>query len=176
MSLETAAADGIHRIAPVYLVWHGEFTLDAPPEEVWRHVINYTSWQNYSTVRHVSGERGQEGEVVLLQKDDLRPYYARTVKLDPGSRIVWKTFPQERTEENDFFGFVDFKVRDVQGRGCFCYDNLYEFRVRHREQTELDQFRQQLHEKAEVMFATILPKLQSVVANAHAAAVRAAGV
>src|SRR5262245_35649011 len=87
------------KIAPVYLLWEEERLIQAAPQGVWSHVLTYPSWQNYPIMQHSTGTAGTEGEVVLLKKDDagfeFPPYYARTIKLDPGSRIVWKTYPEK---------------------------------------------------------------------------------
>src|SRR5215211_7634217 len=121
MKTHVSHSGGERRIAPVYVVCSAETMIDAPIGEAWRYAINYASWQNFPLIQHVSGELGQEGEVVLLSKEEkgfksFPPYYARTVKLDPGRRVIWKTYPEERTEDNDFFGFVEFRLEEAQGK------------------------------------------------------------
>src|SRR5687768_15761936 len=119
MNAHATDTDGARKIAPVYLVMEGAFHIDAPLKEVWRHILNYPSWQNYSLVQHIEGEAGGEGEVVMMRKDEegftFPAYYGRTIKLDPESRALWKTYPAEKGPEGDFFGIVDFRIREVQG-------------------------------------------------------------
>lgn len=152
---------------PVYLVWHGETMLNAPIERCWPHVLNYTSWQHYPVAQPVSGERGKEGEVVLLKKDEagftFPPYYARTIKLEPRRRIIWKTWPETATPELDFFGIVDFTLHEAKGKTRFCYDFLYELLVPARGESELEELRKQQYANTEAMFAAILPKLKKLV-------------
>lgn len=154
-------------ITPAYLVWNGETLLDAPIERAWPHVINYTAWQHYPVAEHISGVPGQEGEVVLLRKDEagfsFPPYFARTIKLDPPRRVIWKTYPQQDTEGPAFFGIVDFKLSDVDGRTRFRYDFLYEFLLPGADERELEAFRATSYENTEKMFASILPKLKELV-------------
>lgn len=158
------------KIAPVYLLWEGDLILDSPIKDAWPHVINYPSWQNYSSVEHISGEPGQEGEVVLLKKDEegftFPPYCTRTIKLDPACRVIWKTYPAEPTEENDFFGIVDFSLHEMNGKTRFSYKTLYEFLVPYRNENDLHTFREQQYDNFEALFSSILPKLQEQVKNA----------
>jgi hypothetical protein len=165
MNSRTVSTGGDRKIGPVYLVRNGEMLIDSPVKATWPHVVNYPSWQNFPIVRHISGEPGQEGEVVLLKKDEegfeFPPYYARTIKLEPERRIVWKTFP-EHVGEVDFFGIVDFSVFDAQGRTRFCYNTIYEFLVPYQVDSELDAFRKQQNDNFDPLFSTVLPKLKAL--------------
>lgn len=156
-------------IAPVYLFWEGEMLLDAPVRLAWPHVIDYPSWQSYSSVEHISGAMGQEGEVVLLRKEEVGfefpPYYARTLKLEPQRRVVWKTYPQQAAAGNDFFGIVEFKLFEAQQKTRFCYNTLYEFQVPYRQEGELEAFRNQQYENFGRLFEAILPKLKKRVSE-----------
>lgn len=149
------------KITPVYLLWNEELLIHAPAQRVWRHVLNYPSWQVYSIMQHVSGKQGTEGEVVLLKKDEagfeFPPYYARTIKLDPGSRIIWKTYPEKTS---DFFGIVDFKVHPLGDSTRFSYDILYEFLVPYENESEVEAFRKRQHDSSAAVFASIFPKLK----------------
>src|SRR4051812_23883903 len=99
------------KTAPVDVVCTGGLLIDASVDEVWPHMIDYTTWQDFPEARTVAGEPGTEGEVVLLQKNFegtlTPPYYARTIKREPGKRIIWKCFPDD-SAESDFFGAVGF--------------------------------------------------------------------
>jgi hypothetical protein len=157
-------------IEPVYLVLSGEFVIDASTAEVWRHVVNYPSWQNYSSVQHISGQPGGEGEVVLLRKEEkgftFPPYYARTIRLEPERRAIWKTYPEKRSPATDFFGIVEFGLDDWKGKTRFSYDTLYEFMVPYTHKQELEVFRHRERENFETLLATIFPKLK-VLAETH---------
>src|SRR5688572_4451745 len=130
------------KTTPVYLFWNGEMLLDAPVDKAWKHVLDYPSWQSYSSVEHVSGPPSQDGEVVRLRKDEkgfaFPPYYARTIKLDPPRRVVWKTYPESTGGQGDFFGIVEFQLHEAQGKTRFCYNTIYEFLVPHAEEAELE--------------------------------------
>lgn len=156
-----ASKDG-RKTAPVYVVFEGEMMIDAPARYVWRHAINYPSWQNYSVNRHISGPRGQEGEVVLLQKNEnvyvSQPYYARTIKVDPERRIIWKTY----RDNSDYFGIVEFRLQEVDGRTRFHNNALYEFFVPYEEEGELETFRKERLSISEAVFATVFPRLKEL--------------
>lgn len=153
---------------PVYLVWRGDTVLNATPSEAWPHILNYTSWQTYPIAEHISGRPGAAGEVVRLKKDEagfsFPPYYARTVLLEPGQRVIWKTFPEKESAGPDFFGFVEFSVQSMDaGHARFCYRFLYEFLMPQQSEDEIEAFRQQQYANTEAMFASTLPKLRRLV-------------
>src|SRR5579863_662314 len=156
MASRTKDTNAEGKIGPVYIVRSGEILIDSPVKTTWPHVVNYPAWQNFPIVRHISGEPGQEGEVVLLKKDEdgfeFPPYYARTIKLDPGRRIIWKTFP-EHAGDVAFFGIVDFSVFDAEGKTRFCYTVIYEFLVPYRVDSELDAFRKQQYANFDPLFS-----------------------
>jgi hypothetical protein len=116
--------------------------------------------------QHISGRPGQEGEVVLLKKEEegftTPPYYARTIKLDPGHKVIWKVFFDN---EIDFFGIVEFEVHEANDKTRFEYNLLYEWLVSYSDESELDSFRQQQYDRYEIMISTIFPKLQQLVAR-----------
>lgn len=151
--------------APVYLVRSGEMMIDASVASTWVHVVNYPSWQNYPIVQHISGARGQAGEVVLLKKDEagfeFPPYYARTITIEPQRRLMWKTYPQTR-QPIDFFGIVDFQVQPAGEGTRFTYDVLYEFLVPYEDERELETFRQAQYDNFEPLFGSVLPKLKKL--------------
>lgn len=162
MSEQSAAGTDNRKIAPVYIVLEKETLIDAPVNVVWRHALNYPSWQNYSIVRHVSGEPGQEGEVVYLKKDELKSpttaYYARTIRLEPERRVIWKTY----RENVNYFGIVDFRFYDVGGKTRFCNNSLYEHNVPYTDEREIEEFRKQSYVSMEELLASILPKLKAL--------------
>jgi hypothetical protein len=155
------------QVAPVYFVWNGEMMFDAPISDVWPHVINYPSWQNYTTVSHISGTPGREGEIVLLKKEEegfeFPAYLARTVKLEPGRRVIWKCYPAGTSEGDEYFGFVDFRLDDVGGQTRFTYQSLYEFMVHYQQERELDEFRKAQEDNVSTLYASIYPKLRKLV-------------
>lgn len=150
----------------VYLVNSGEFLIAAPVRKVWYHMVHYTTWQNYPIVEHLSGVRGGEGELVRLRKEEegfsFPAYRARTIKLEPDRRIVWKTFPEPGTQEIEFFGIVDFQAQETPGGTRFSYNSTYEFQVPHTNEGELEVYRKQQQDNFEVLFAAVFPKLKEV--------------
>jgi hypothetical protein len=155
------------RIEPVYLFWETETILNAPVEKAWPHIVNYPSWQNFSIVKTISGSHGLEGEVVSLQKDEggfvFPPYYARTIKVEPERRIVWKTFIEKGSREIDRFGIVDFRVFADTGGTRFVSNLVYEFLVPYRHERELEAFRKKQDENFKTLFASTRPKLKQLV-------------
>jgi hypothetical protein len=166
MEMQAKSKSDTRKTAPVYLVWSGELMIDAAPAEVWRHALNYASWQEYSTIRHLSGKPGEEGELVMLKKEEsglqFPPYYARTIKLDPGRRVIWKVYLEPQSYEMDFFGIVDFRVEPAQGQTRFAYECLYEFIVPYEDESELEAFRRQQRASFDAVFQVTFPKLKKL--------------
>jgi hypothetical protein len=164
---EASALNSDRKIAPVDLVWNGEMLFDAPLEVVWRYVIDYPSWQNYSSVTHISGKAGGEGEVVLLRKDEkgfeFPPYYARTIKLQPPRWVIWKTYPVNASAENSFAGVVEFKLDKVDGKTRYWFQSVYEFAVPYQDDRELDDFRKRQNDNMLTLYASINPKLKKLI-------------
>jgi hypothetical protein len=152
------------KIAPVYGVWGHEMTIAAPIDVVWRHVLDYASWQNFPVCKNVSGKSGEEGEVVMLRKEEqgfeFPPYYAITVRKDAPHRIIWKTWPEKGAHEVDFFGIVDFRLAEVAGGTRFSNSLIYEFLVPYQNESELEDYRTQQDRNFRNLMAATLPKLK----------------
>lgn len=149
--------------APVYVVLDGDILIDAPLGKVWTHVMDPPSWQNYSVYQHVSGEPGKEGELMLLKKEERgsssTPYYARTVKIEPQQRVIWKIFREPGAEDGGpRFGIVDFQVSRVEGKTRFSYDVLYE--IAPPAESERQAFSDQMHQNFRTLLDTVVPKLK----------------
>lgn len=153
-----------YRVAPVYLVLSGEMLIEAPVSEVWRHVLNYGSWQDYSEIRTVEGTPGAEGEVVLLRKAEkgfiFPPYHARTLKIESERKIVWKTYLDPAEGEAEGFGIVEFRLYPKDQQTTFWYNLIYEFLVRHRDESELTVYREMQRENFAKLIASTHPKLK----------------
>jgi hypothetical protein len=159
----------LKKIEPVHLFWEGEMPLDAPIDTAWKHLINYPAWQNYPEVRHISGPKGGEGEVVALQKKEegfvFPPYFARTLLIDPPRRVVWKTTP-DTGAEIDFFGIIDFRLIERGGQTIFVYNNMYEWLVPYDDISELEPFKAKQYANFETLYASTRPKLKALVEGA----------
>jgi hypothetical protein len=147
----------------VYVVIEGAMFIEATPEKAWPHVLDYKSWQTYSISEHISGEPGREGEVVRLKKDEpgasATAYYARTVRLDPGRRLIWKTF----RDHTGYFGIVDFRLRPEGGGTRFTWDCIYEYAITYDDPAELETFRREQTAAFELGGSVIYPKLKALV-------------
>lgn len=164
MDMQATNIQDDRKSGPVYLVFTGEIMLNAPREVAWPQVLNYASWQNYSIVQNVSGQPGQEGEVVLLKKEEVNfpPYYARTIKLEPPHRVIWKVF-LDKDSAIDLFGLVEFNLHDVGGKTRFCYNLVYEFLVPPCDASELAAFREKQHKEFAESLSVIWGKLKKLV-------------
>jgi hypothetical protein len=164
---------------PVDIIFSGEFELDAPPAEAWPHVINYPTWQDFPIADHVSGERGGEGEVVRLKKETeaytIGPYFARTLKLEPGSRVIWKVYidPSEPVEgvgdAADVAGTVEFRVAETgDGKTRFTYNLIYEYLVPYSDPAQVAAYREQQYRDWSEAFMHNFENLKRLVATGAA--------
>jgi hypothetical protein len=154
------------KIDPVYMIWSDEMMFNSSTKKTWQHLINPPSWQNFPVYKTVAGSAGKEDEVILMRKEEegfeFPSYFARVLKIEPERRIVWKTYPEKITPQENFFGIVDFKIYDESGKTRFCYDFLYEFLVPHENEEELVAFRDQQYENFKTLFSIIFPKLKAL--------------
>ncbi|WP_226019053.1 hypothetical protein [Novosphingobium sp. FKTRR1] len=98
-------------------VYHAESLTHCSPAHAWQVMKNFQDWEPSfvgATVKHVSGVRGGEGEVMLIHKDvadeegkPLDEFVTVTARLEPGRRIVWYAFPKHGLT---FRNFVDFSL------------------------------------------------------------------
>lgn len=146
--------------------------LNSPVAASWPHVLIYPSWQNVPICQTGVRKPGQEGEVAMLRKEEkgftFPSYYARTIELKPERRVIWKTYPEHRTPEADFFAIVDFELYEVDGQTRFCHSLLYKFLVSHRNEDDLTVFRKQQYDKFSALLLITLPKLKKIVEKAAA--------
>jgi hypothetical protein len=151
----------------------GEFGLDAPIDEVWPVVLDYTTWQDFRTAENVSGKPGEPGEIVRLLKvtEDFETplYLARTIVLEPG-RIVWKVYPETSGDGNEFLGavgfsgYVDFQVRENGPSAVvFTYNAVYESLVEYEQESELTDFEKKTYEEYGAMFDAMWVRLRKLV-------------
>jgi hypothetical protein len=150
----------------VDVVTSREFSLDAPVAEVWRQIINYPSWQGYTSVEHVSGPPGQEGEVVLLGKLEgelvWQPKYCRTLRLDPPHQVIWKVYPPRDNSEwaHEFTATVDYRLSQLEtNKTRVAVQVIKEFSVPYADAGELDEVRKQESELQASVEDTYIPKL-----------------
>lgn len=154
------------KVSPVYLLREGEMLINAPVSTVWPLVVNYPSWQHYSTVKTVEGVPGREGEVVMLRKEEagfvFPTYFARTIKIVPQRRIIWKTYIESGTPEIDRFGIVDFKLYEEGAVTRFTNSLLYEFLVPYEDERELEEFKRTQDKNFEGLQSTTYPRLKAM--------------
>jgi len=164
MSNSVGAPNNGREIERIYVFLDGEMTINAARKDVWRHVVNYPTWQNYSTVQHLAGNPGEEGELVLLKKTEagieLGPYYARTIKIEPERRFTWKTFTDR--EELNGFGIVEFRLDDMKGATRFYYNTYYEIHVDRQSESKLAELRKQYYKDFEAVLLSIFAKLKKL--------------
>lgn len=153
-------------VSPIYQVWEGELLIEAPIQTVWANILNYPAWQNFPVMKCLSGERGEEGELVLLRKEEegftFPAYYARTVKVEHVRRIIWKVYLDKGAENYDFFGFVDFRVDEQKDKTRFSYNLIYEFVLDSQDPGEIDRFREQQYLNFKALVSVIIPNLKKL--------------
>jgi hypothetical protein len=152
--------DTIHA-KPIYVTRTGSLNISAPIAIVWKHVLDYPSWQKYAIVETVAGEHNEEGEVLYLMKDeglDMEAYHARTIQLIPERRALWKTF----REGQDYFGIVDFNVEKIsETETRFFYIVVYEFAFG-LEGEQAAAFEAQMNSNFDKLTSNVIPRLKMV--------------
>jgi hypothetical protein len=154
---------------PVYVVWSGEVALSCSIAEAWSLVLDYPSWQGYSRVERLSGGAGEEGELVLLERAGpdaalYPPYLARTIFLEPRSKIIWKTQPRVPDPSLNFTGFVEFRLYEAGVGTQLWYNLLYEFVASLSSDADRRAFRERQYQNFDQLFRHMLPKLQALAA------------
>lgn len=93
----------------------------------WQALLNYEAWNPTfvgAQVEPVRGIRGSEDELVLISKKvpghaALPRFYAQTVKVIPGRRIVWYVHATDEQayqgQKDAFRNFVDFGLTEESG-------------------------------------------------------------
>jgi len=164
---ETLSVATRKAITPVFMILDNETILPASPEEVWPTLLDYPTWQNYSEVRRISGVIGEVDEVVALIKKEkgfvFPPYYARTLKIDPPRRIVWRTFIDKGADPIDRSGIVDFRLYPCAEGSRFCTHLYYEYLVPHDTEEELVAFRASQEVNFRTLQAATRPKLLALI-------------
>jgi hypothetical protein len=91
-------------------------------ETAWRILLNFEAWNPTfvgATVTRVRGNASSVGEILLITKTYSDPkgeafpeYYAETIKVVPGRRIVWYCYAKDgltyHGQKDPFRNFVDF--------------------------------------------------------------------
>jgi len=159
---------------PAYVLLDGSFLIDRPVDVVWPLILEYTSWQQYSSADHISGKAGHVGEVVLLKKEEpglenFPQYYARTLKIEPCRRVVWKTWPAVADQGPPFWGIVDFRVSDKDGRTRFTYSVYYEFALQGEGQDAVSNFEAEMTNGFEELMSSVFPKLRNLAEHGYMA-------
>lgn len=155
------------KTAPVYIVRSGEMEIEATAAETWPFVVDYPSWQNYSTVETIEGTPGRAGEVVRLTKDEpgfvFPTYFARTILVEPERKILWKTYLDPDSGEIPRFGIVEFRLSERDGKTVFWSNLIYEFTVPYETEDDLRRFEEEQNENFRVLQTSTHPKLKRLV-------------
>jgi uncharacterized protein YndB with AHSA1/START domain len=109
-----------------------EIVIDRPAAEVWA-ILNDQDpaaiqlWNPTVTqIDHVSGERGKEGEVVIVGKDTGQtPFYMRTIRIVPNQQRVL------RIDQVDglMCGYVDHSLYETDGKTTVVYNGYLETKI-----------------------------------------------
>ena len=94
-------------------VSHYRIAIDAPLETVWRHVINVQSWMYEFSMDHVSGDPGQEGEVLRVYSG--QEFLAQTTSVIQNELLVISNLPSTFQDEYST-GVAVITLNDVAGK------------------------------------------------------------
>jgi uncharacterized protein YndB with AHSA1/START domain len=118
-----------------------EVTIDRPAEEVWA-ILNDQSleatrlWNpTVEGIDYISGERGQEGEVVVVGKDTGQtPFFMRTIRIVPNRQRVLRI----DQVDGKMCGYVDHSLYEHDGRTTVVYNGYLETRLTAAEAQAVD--------------------------------------
>jgi hypothetical protein len=95
-----------------HYVDHYEILIDAPPVDVWPHLMDFRGWMYDFSMTHVSGPRGGEGEVLRLYGND--EYLLEVVKVIPNRLVVAVNLPSSVAGEESV-GIGMFTLAEIEG-------------------------------------------------------------
>jgi hypothetical protein len=109
--------------------YRNEVHVNCSLELAWETLLHYPKWNPTfvgATVKRVRGSFGQEGELVLINKELLKDvhgnrlpqFYAETIKVIPQKKLVWLAYPEEGLA---FCDFVDFELTKTDSGVRFVY-------------------------------------------------------
>lgn len=152
------------QISLAYLVRKFEMMIDAPRKAVWPYLLDFTSFnQTFEKVELLSGEENCVGAVSLLTKLQgkwfMPPYLVKVIRVIPEEQIVWKMFPREG---EGFFGFVDFRIEDNEGKTKFIDQLYFEYKVPRMADAKVAEYEERLQKDYEALEKEIFRKLKSL--------------
>jgi hypothetical protein len=109
--------------------YRNEVLVNCSLELAWESLLHYPKWNPTfvgATVTRVRGSFGEEGELVLINKELLKDvhgkrlpkFYAETIKVIPQHKLVWLAYPEEGLA---FCDYVDFELTKTESGVRFVY-------------------------------------------------------
>lgn len=109
------------RVAEELVALH-RIEIDRPAKAIWPHILDTSTWKRGNRLEHVSGERGQVGEVFAsIPRDGMsKPeYYVQTVELTPPWRRTNKLYGRGR--DAPLIGYSSWELEEEGGKTILSY-------------------------------------------------------
>lgn len=154
----------IEQISLAYLTRKFKLMIDAPPEAVWPHMLDFEKFnQTFERVEVLSGERNCVGTVSRLIKEEgewyMPPYLVKIIELVPNEKIVWKMFPDQG---DSFFGFVEFSLTEVEGKTEFYNGVYFEYLLPKMADDAIAEFEEKIQHDYAILEKKIFNKLKEL--------------
>lgn len=127
MSTQTAAFFGRDGVGWTPSFYRAECLLTCDTETAWKPMLNYYAWNPGfvgARMTRICGTPDSAGEIVLIGLVDangaaLAEFYASTLLVVPGRRVVWYAYPKEG---NAFRNFIQFALLPRADATVFSID------------------------------------------------------
>lgn len=96
-----------------YFVDHYEVLIDRAPEQVWPHLLDFSSWMYEFSMSHVSGPRNGEGAILRIYEG--QDFFFEITKIVPNRMIVGINHPSTMQGEESV-GIAMFTLTELDGK------------------------------------------------------------
>lgn len=171
----TNSADTGSKVGRVDMVYNTTLHAEAPLKEAFWTVFDYPAWQGYETIVHVSGPKGEEGELASIEKTKDEPgwqeKFCKTIKLDPLKQIIWRVYTDPGQVgadgwERGFDVTVDYRFEATTSEKTTIHMQVIkEFFVPYEDESELAGVQQSEYRHQVELMEHLAPRLYDLLAK-----------
>lgn len=104
------------------LVTHNSIVIDRPAGAIWPLIVDVTAWKRGATLRHLSGTRGQVGEIfeAMMNNASTKPlFYMQNIELVDHERRTVKLYA---IDSGPLIGYASWELQEFRGKTRVSYD------------------------------------------------------